>query len=112
MDLVVPPLTYIGLWVMAGTALECVHVVLTGEIGAGVALWASALTLLGAYVARGVQYSGLGGEGLVALLYAPVYVTWKVLIARPFKLESGGEWIRTRREPEKASDSEASSRIP
>jgi 1,2-diacylglycerol 3-beta-glucosyltransferase len=109
-DLVVPPLAYIGLWVAVGVVLETVHVIIAGGLGPGAVLWGLALACLGAYVARGVQHSGLGARGIVALLYAPVYVFWKLFVARPFKREPGGPWIRTRREAEKPSGAVAADR--
>jgi cellulose synthase/poly-beta-1,6-N-acetylglucosamine synthase-like glycosyltransferase len=48
------------------------------------------------YVLRGWQLSGLGWSGLSALLYAPFFIAWKLLIMVSRRESSG--WIRTRRE--------------
>jgi len=48
-----------------------------------------------------VQLSGLGMRGFAALLWAPVYVVWKLTLARPFK-KKNDTWIRTTRESESA----------
>ncbi len=112
MDLAVPPVSYVGLWVALGAAAEAVHVVAAGALGVAAVLWALALLCLALYVARGVQHSGLGGEGVVALLYAPIYIAWKLLIARPFTRDAGGRWIRTRREVDETTGPGAADRTP
>jgi cellulose synthase/poly-beta-1,6-N-acetylglucosamine synthase-like glycosyltransferase len=96
-DLLVPPLSYVGLGVAAGVAIEISARMLYGAFTPLWSLWLTACVGLALYLLRGVQHSGLGMYGLVALLYAPLYVLWKLLIARPFgKLPKS--WIRTKRE--------------
>jgi 1,2-diacylglycerol 3-beta-glucosyltransferase len=103
MDLAVPPLSYIGL----GTA--CCALLAGGVwLGDGRLSYAGVLALslaglnlaaLLAYVGRGAVLSNLGFGAVLALLWAPVYVLWKiVLMLRP--KPRGGEWVRTRRESE------------
>lgn len=98
MDLLVPPLSWVVLGVLAllgacvGLSLVTRHVFFT----TGLAL-AAALGLV-LYVMRGWWVSGMGVRGLFALARAPVYVAWKLwlLVSRPE--EKKGEWVRTTRE--------------
>src|SRR5690606_8555721 len=62
------------------------------------ALWMVAGFGLALYGARGMQYSGLGLKAVPTLLYAPFYVFWKIVLARPFKHRKNAEWVRTERE--------------
>ena len=100
-DLAVPPLSYVGLGIGLGVALEVgVRLALGGlSAGASWTLWAASAACLLAYVARGVALSGLGLKAVSALAWAPVYVVWKVIVAlKPGRKR--GAWIRTRRESE------------
>ncbi len=107
LDLLVPPLSTVGLLVVAGLVVEGARVALRVVDGAALADSVDALTvlallpalLLGLYVVRGMQLSGLGLRSVVVLLKAPVYVAWKVLLklkGQPKK----DEWVRTARESE------------
>lgn len=101
MDLLVLPLSYVGL---ATVVLAAGAGVLSWWQG-GVALsaWAAlaCVLFLGGYVLRGWWLSGLGARGLLDLARAPFYVAWKVwlLLRRPE--EKKGEWVRTAREGQK-----------
>lgn len=97
-DLMVPPLGTVGLLIGAGCVVELAFVALGGVPGARAALWGLAVALLALYLARGVQHSGLGWRAVKALLFAPAYVVWKLLFARPFG--RGGAWVRTARKGE------------
>jgi hypothetical protein len=101
-DLAVPPLSYIGLGVAAGIALEVGARLWLGTVtlgGASWTVWAVSAACLLAYVGRGVQLSGLGFKAVSALAWAPVYVVWKVIVAlKPGRKRDA--WIRTRRESE------------
>lgn len=106
-DLLVPPISYPALLVVVGLALEAVHVVVTGAPSWAAPLWAFEAFALFAYVLRGVAFSGTGIAGLVTLAFAPAYIAWKIVVARPWK--NTDRWVRTRRagEPvvgEKPSD--------
>jgi 1,2-diacylglycerol 3-beta-glucosyltransferase len=62
--------------------------------------WLAAAALLGAYVLRGWWLSGTGLEGFRALLWAPVYLAWRLaLLADPRPPEVA--WVRTPREEER-----------
>ncbi|MCC7109310.1 MAG: hypothetical protein IT382_08490 [Deltaproteobacteria bacterium] len=49
-----------------------------------------------AYVLRGISVSGTGLGGFFALLGAPAYVVWKIVVARPWRRTE--QWVRTERE--------------
>lgn len=96
MDLLVLPLSYVALNVLAfGLAAILAAVMLPGAQGW---LW---LALAGAaslvvYVLRGWQLSGLGRQGLADLARAPFFVLWKVLLMLRRRDRKG--WVRTDRE--------------
>ena len=103
-DLMVPPLSYLGLGVATGAiglaALWGAH--LWAELvlpGADLlaAEWGFLVAGLAAYVCRGTVLSSVGWRGFGALAWAPFYILWKVaLMAKPSS--SGGDWVRTQRE--------------
>jgi 1,2-diacylglycerol 3-beta-glucosyltransferase len=95
-DLMVPPLAYLGLGLAVGLGLETARVASSGS-SMLTALWLLAVLASAAYLARGIQYSGLGMRALSALAYAPVYLVWKLVAVRP---AAGKGWVRTRREAE------------
>jgi len=98
MDLLVPPLSYVGLMVGLGVAAEIVLTFLRGGPGPGTWVWLANAGGLGLYVLRGIQLSGLGFGAVLALAWAPVYVFWKIARVRPWKKD--GAWVRTKRESE------------
>ncbi|MCP4605959.1 MAG: glycosyltransferase family 2 protein [Proteobacteria bacterium] len=105
MDLLVPPLSYIGLMFFLGLGLECTLYLVTGNIHPSFYLWLASLLGLILYLARGIQHSGLGIRGLWVLCYAVIYVPWKILVARPFSRKGPKDWVRTEREEKsKTSD--------
>jgi len=88
-DLLVPPLSKIGLWIVVGVPASAV----TG--GVAIVPWSAAALMMGAYVARGVQLTRLGPRAVLDLAWAPVYVVWKL------GLSASGQpsaWVRTTRE--------------
>jgi 1,2-diacylglycerol 3-beta-glucosyltransferase len=91
-DLLVPPLATIAIWLAAVLAVSIV-------VGSGMgAFFAGAgLAMLATYVLRGWSLSRTGAPGLVALFTAPAYVAWKLWAkARTRTIHS---WERTAREP-------------
>jgi GT2 family glycosyltransferase len=102
MDLLVPPLSYVGLWCVLGLGLEGARLWLEG--GAGPSTWVNAASAagLGAYVIRGALLSGLGIRAFLALAWAPIYVIWKIALVRPWKADK--EWVRTQREAEQGDE--------
>ncbi len=101
MDLLVPPLSYVvlgavGLAVAAGALSAWQgHLALSAYAAAfcGVAL--------GLHVLRGWWLSGMGAQGLLALMRAPFYVAWKVWLMVAGPRDKKGEWVRTTREARK-----------
>jgi hypothetical protein len=104
MDLLVPPLSYVGLLVGTGVAIELVLLWVFGAPGVSTWVWLACVAGLALYVVRGVQLSGLGLQGWLALAWAPVYVFWKVVSVRPWK--KSDDWVRTEREAERSADGE------
>lgn len=101
-DLLVPPLAYPALLVLFGWSLELVHVRWSGAASPAWSAWAFSSTMLVSYVLRGLMLSGTGLRGMAALLFAPLYVGWKLCVARPWRQQS--LWVRTRRAHEHAHE--------
>jgi cellulose synthase/poly-beta-1,6-N-acetylglucosamine synthase-like glycosyltransferase len=101
MDVLVPPLS----WVVLGTGLAWLAAAgLSWGVGRPlVSLWAASAggVGVGAYVLRGWWVSGVGARGLLDLMWAPVYVLWKVWLVLRGPEEKKGEWVRTTREAER-----------
>lgn len=98
LDLLVPPLGFLGLAVAVGLT-ACVLLAWLG-VPLRVAPWPWAAAALGllVYVGRGLMLSGLGWRGVLALAWAPVYVCWKLVLLLRRPAERAGEWVRTTRE--------------
>jgi cellulose synthase/poly-beta-1,6-N-acetylglucosamine synthase-like glycosyltransferase len=97
MDIIVPPVSYIAILSSVGIVLEVILLYVFNDINMSLYLWSFALLSFLLYILSGVQHSGLGPYGIIVLLYAPVYIVWKVLIVKPFGTKGNGQWIRTRR---------------
>jgi 1,2-diacylglycerol 3-beta-glucosyltransferase len=89
------PLSYVGLnlWALLVAAL------LAAWLNPGFAPWIwlslAGIGIVGAYILRGWQLSGIGASGLLDLAAVPVFIIWKVmLMASP---RGSGEWVRTER---------------
>ena len=96
LDLLVLPLSYVALNVVALLGLAAVAALLWTGLLAW--LWialACAFALL-LYVLRGWQLSGLGRQGLVDLARAPFFVAWKLAIM--LQRRASKAWVRTERE--------------
>ncbi len=105
MDLIVPPLSYVGILLGLGVLLEGGLFLAGGFVPAwSLAPWLLSQFLLGLYVVRGVWLSGLGFQGFVVLAWAPVFIVWKILVVRPWKGDK--EWVRTERESERKPNEE------
>jgi 1,2-diacylglycerol 3-beta-glucosyltransferase len=98
-DLLVPPLTTLGLMLVAGLALS-VGLTWSGVAGGmGVIPWLVALLGIGAYVVRGAVLSGTGPRAVLDLMWAPVFAIWKITLMLKPKQRTG-EWVRTARSDE------------
>jgi 1,2-diacylglycerol 3-beta-glucosyltransferase len=96
MDLLVPPLATVA--VLVAVALGGA----TALWWTGSPAWLVALPLVAfigllIYVARGVQLTGHPRAALRALLFAPVFVIWKLLGLGRRTAARDGEWVRTPR---------------
>jgi cellulose synthase/poly-beta-1,6-N-acetylglucosamine synthase-like glycosyltransferase len=101
LDLLVPPLSYLALGAAGLNLVGLVLVVWSGSIPLAtltVAGWVDGMLLL--YVLRGWWIAGVGVRGLLDLLWAPVFVAWKLMLLFSRSEHSRGEWIRTQREQE------------
>jgi 1,2-diacylglycerol 3-beta-glucosyltransferase len=98
LDLLVPPLAYLGAGAALGVAAAAGLSWIAGRPLGVLWAFAAALAALALYVARGWWLSGTGLRGLGALLYAPVYLAWKVWLGLRGGGAKAGEWVRTRRE--------------
>jgi GT2 family glycosyltransferase len=97
-DLLVPPLAQLAVVVALGGMLSVGAVVLgVGAAAPGAVLWAVAALALAIYVARGCELSGLGARAFLDLLWAPVYIAWKLArLIRP-RRQAPTAWVRTSR---------------
>jgi len=99
-DLLVPPLTYVVFAATVGAAVA-VGLVLAGRGGWWVlAPWAGALAGLAVYVLRGVWLARVGPRVVLDLLWAPIYMVWKVVLAI-LDSSKNPKWVRTAREGDK-----------
>ena len=99
LDLLVPPLSYLGALALSGLVATGVASALEGTlVRPAFWLWTASVAAIGIHVARGWWLSGTGVAGLGALARAPVYLAWKVGLALTRSDRPRGEWVRTSRE--------------
>lgn len=98
-DLLIPPLTTIGALVLGGLLLAG-GLAIRGVVG-GIAVipWAVATLALLGYVARGAMLSGTGIRAILDLMWAPVFMVWKLTLMLTPRRRTG-EWVRTTRSDE------------
>jgi cellulose synthase/poly-beta-1,6-N-acetylglucosamine synthase-like glycosyltransferase len=98
MELMVPPLAYLALACVVGTAWSGLAL----SYGAGgrptFLLWAASAAFVLVYVARGWALSGVGARGLLDLACAPYYLLWKISMLFERTGPAEREWVRTSRE--------------
>ena len=75
-DVLVPPLSTLVVWNVAGLTYAVVVRFVFGQPVSS-AIWIANLGAIGVYVLRGWSLSGTGVRGLVDLGAAPFYVVWK-----------------------------------
>ncbi|MFH1808784.1 MAG: glycosyltransferase [Pseudomonadota bacterium] len=102
LDQLVPPLASLSLLVIGGCGVELGLWFAQGQLSWAAGPWALAVLGLALYGLRGVQHSGLGWRALQALLYAPVYIAWKLGVVRVLSSRRSEAWVRTRRSGEDA----------
>jgi len=106
LDLVVPPLSRIGVASVGGLGAAASGAFLLGGFTASLSVFGFCTTAVVAYVLRGWAVSGVGPRGLLDLGLAPVYVAWKVLLKLRAPRRTPDDWVRTTRErPEDTSGS-------
>jgi cellulose synthase/poly-beta-1,6-N-acetylglucosamine synthase-like glycosyltransferase len=98
-DLLVPPIGQIALWTALGLMLSLAAQRFF-DLRVTVAPWLCGISALGLilHVAQGWRFAGSGLRGLVDLLWAPVYVVWKLTLRFADRGHAPKEWVRTRRE--------------
>ena len=60
--------------------------------------WCVAFAALALYVVRGIWLAHVGLRGVLDLMWAPLYIVWKVVLALRPSGSQKGEWVRTTRE--------------
>jgi cellulose synthase/poly-beta-1,6-N-acetylglucosamine synthase-like glycosyltransferase len=97
-DLLVPPLTYVALVSGAGLAAALAWYLVGRGTWWAAAPWAVACAGLGVYILRGVWLSGVGPRAILDLMWAPVYMVWKVILSLRSPRSQNRQWVRTTRE--------------
>jgi 1,2-diacylglycerol 3-beta-glucosyltransferase len=97
-DLLVPPLTYVALAAALGFAGAGAWYASGRGAWWSLAPWAAAVAFLLVYVVRGVWLARVGPRAVLDLLWAPVYMVWKVMLSLRSSRPKNPEWVRTERE--------------
>jgi cellulose synthase/poly-beta-1,6-N-acetylglucosamine synthase-like glycosyltransferase len=101
-DLLVLPLSYLGLNIVALAAIATVAGFATAagfadpRCYAGLLIAAGCLGCVCAYFLRGWMVSGTGWSGLKTLFFVPVFIVWKIIVM--LTRGRADEWMRTQRE--------------
>jgi 1,2-diacylglycerol 3-beta-glucosyltransferase len=97
LDILVPPLSTIALACAVGLAATGGALGLGARVLLAPYLWGASSICLAAYVLRGWALSELGRRGLLDLLAAPAYITWRIALRLRQSPHRPGEWVRTER---------------
>lgn len=95
-DLLVPPLSWLVLAVVALMGLSLAGLGWQPAMGVWLAVASGCALALTLYVARGWQLSGVGRRGLADLRHVPSFLLWKLLLV--LRARGPAEWVRTLRE--------------
>jgi 1,2-diacylglycerol 3-beta-glucosyltransferase len=100
-DLLVPPLSYVALAMIAGVVASAARVALGHGAFWSSVPWCVCAACFAVYVGRGAWLARVGPRVVLDLLWAPVYMVWKVALA--LRASPSGErgWVRTAREAKK-----------
>ncbi len=98
-DLLVPPLAAIAVTVLAGVTLSTVAV-LVGWSRWSALPWALSAVALLVYIVQGIRLTDHPSAAVRALVWAPVFVVWKLFGRRRGNAAQKGEWVRTTRSAE------------
>ncbi len=94
-DLAMPTLSTVAVLIVLGWSTALILALAGGGLAA-LAMWSTALVLVVAYIARGVQLSGRGWRAWLDLGAAPLFVAWKLaVLLRNRTLPP--TWVRTAR---------------
>ena len=96
LDLLIPPLSYVALNVMALIAVAGISLAWFPALLPWLWLGLGCAACLSIYVVRGWQLSGIGPRGILDLARAPFFVLWKLLLMLGPRASTA--WVRTRRE--------------
>src|ERR1700690_972543 len=100
-DLLVPPLSYVALALLTGVVTSAAWVALGRGAVWAFAPWCASAVCFTVYVARGAWLARVGPRVALDLLWAPVYMIWKVVLALRASPSGEQEWVRTAREAKK-----------
>jgi 1,2-diacylglycerol 3-beta-glucosyltransferase len=100
-DLLVPPLTYVALAMLIGSLASALWFALGRAAWWSFATWCAAWVGFAIYVVRGVWLARVGPRAILDLLWAPIYMVWKVALAIRASPAEGKKWVRTSREGDK-----------
>jgi cellulose synthase/poly-beta-1,6-N-acetylglucosamine synthase-like glycosyltransferase len=100
LDLIVPPLSFIILFELAGLGAAVALATTRGSMGPALFAWGASALFSAAYVLRGWALSGTGARGFLDLFCAPLYVIWRMTLLLRRSDNTGDEWIRTVRQSE------------
>jgi cellulose synthase/poly-beta-1,6-N-acetylglucosamine synthase-like glycosyltransferase len=95
LDLLVPPLSYVALNIMALIVLSWLGNLRYPDCRIWLWLGIADALVLALYVVRGWTLSGTGGRGVRALAFAPVFLVWKLALMATHR---PSRWVRTARE--------------
>jgi hypothetical protein len=95
MDLLVPPVGELMAIHAVGVSLT---LMLTPLGGVAMWIWGASALGLAVYGLRAWALSGVGPNGLLDLLWAPVYIFWKLTLRFRDKGRRPKDWVRTTRE--------------
>lgn len=96
LDLLMPPLSWVLLGVVALLALAGLALPWVPEAAPWFLVGLACAASLLLHVLRGWQLSGVGWRGIFDLLHVPFFVLWKLLLM--LRRHDSAQWIRTRRE--------------
>jgi cellulose synthase/poly-beta-1,6-N-acetylglucosamine synthase-like glycosyltransferase len=97
LDLMVLPLSYVACYAVALTLIAALLSLWSVVFVPWIWMGATCIVILGLYVLRGWQLSGIGAQGLLDLAGAPKFLLWKLLLMFQ-RRNKNAEWVRTERE--------------
>ncbi|AHG87672.1 glycosyl transferase group 2 family protein [Gemmatirosa kalamazoonensis] len=96
LDVVVPPLSRLVAALVVGWTVAVAAAALGAPAASAVAVWTVGALAIVVYLARGCALTGNGLRAAADLVYAPVYMLWKLTVAAG-RATRNDEWVRTSR---------------